>query len=69
MPAEAKDQFVMNSVDHLNAIIDAWEALPGGKHYKGRDGIEQIDKWLNGTLHPAIVAARTYLGRKTPDGQ
>jgi len=60
------DERLMNSVDHLNAVIDAWEALPGGRRYEGREGARQVDEWLNGTLHPTIDAARNYLGRKPP---
>lgn len=59
----------MTDKDHLNAIINAWEALPGGKRYEGSHGIRQVDNWLNEEMTPAIKAARIHLGRKLPNGR
>lgn len=47
----------------LDAVIDAWESLPGGTNY----GPEQIERWLRYKMAPAINAARKSLGRKRPD--
>lgn len=46
----------------LNAIIDAWEALPGGKNYDVRD----VEKWLAKDMATAINNARKHLKREPP---
>lgn len=52
------------AVKQLNAIVDAWEALPGGQEHK----VAVIKEWLNYTLAPTIDKARFLLRRKRPDG-
>lgn len=43
-------------------LIDAWEALPGGRDYKAWE----IVLWLRDHMTPAIGEARKHLGRATP---
>lgn len=46
----------------LNDVIDAWEALPGGRDYRPRE----VAEWLAKTMAPAIDSARVTLGRERP---
>jgi hypothetical protein len=46
----------------LNAVVDAWESLPGGRNHSPR----AIELWLSGQMTPAINKAREALGRKAP---
>lgn len=46
----------------LNAIVDAWESLPGGRQVKNRD----VEAWLARDMAPAINAIRDFLGRPKP---
>lgn len=48
--------------DALNEVIDAWEALPGGRHHS----IVDVQEWLVETMKPAIDNARRAIGRKVP---
>lgn len=48
----------------LHAIVDAWEALPGGKQVRNSD----VEKWLARDMAPAINAIRGFLRRPRPDG-
>jgi hypothetical protein len=43
----------------LNKLVDAWEALPGGRNYHPRD----IERWLRDRMSLAINNARKVLGR------
>lgn len=47
---------------HLHAIVDAWEALPGGRQVKYHD----VEIWLAKDMAPAINAIRTFLQRSAP---
>lgn len=49
--------------DALNNLIDAWESLPGGRHYSKKD----IQKWLMNQMKPAVDKARKSLGRDIPE--
>jgi len=49
---------------HLNAIVDAWEALQGGRQVRNRD----VEAWLAKDMAPAINAIRGFLRRPKPDG-
>jgi hypothetical protein len=46
----------------LNALVDAWEALPGGRNYTQGT----INRWLADDMKPAIDIARRVLGRELP---
>lgn len=46
----------------LHAIVDAWEALPGGRDYS----VTITQSWLTGTVAPAIQKIREFLGRERP---
>jgi len=46
----------------LHLVIDAWEALPGGKDYRPRE----IAKWLSDRMSPVINHGRKVLGRPIP---
>lgn len=48
----------------LHAIVDAWEALPGGRQVRNRD----VEQWLAEDMGPAINAIRGFLRRARPDG-
>lgn len=48
----------------LNAIVDAWEALPGGRHVRNSD----VEEWLADDMAPAINTIRGFLQRPRPDG-
>ena len=47
----------------LDAVVDAWEALPGGRGHSPR----AIETWMRDHLAPAIRNARVVLGRKAPN--
>lgn len=53
-----------NATDFLNSIVDAWEALPGGRQVRNRD----VEQWLADDMSPAINATRGFLHRPKPDG-
>lgn len=59
----APDEYVA-SLAQLNAIVDAWEALPGGRQVKNRD----VERWLAKHMGPGIDAIRGFLRRPRPDG-
>lgn len=46
----------------LNDLIDAWEALRGGRQVSKRD----VERWLQEDMKPAIDAGRAVLGRPLP---
>lgn len=48
----------------LHAIVDAWEALPGGRRVRSSD----VEEWLADDMAPAINAIRGFLRRPKPDG-
>lgn len=48
----------------LNAIVDAWEALPGGRQVRNSD----VEEWLAEDMAPAINSIRGFLQRPRPDG-
>lgn len=48
----------------LHAIVDAWEALPGGRQVSNRE----VERWLADEMGPAINAIRGFLRRVRPDG-
>ncbi|WP_197434739.1 hypothetical protein [Agrobacterium vitis] len=48
----------------LHAVVDAWEALPGGRQCDVRD----VEAWLARDMAPAINAIRGLLRRPRPDG-
>ena len=50
--------------EHLHAIVDAWEVLPGGRQVPNRD----VERWLAQHMGPGIDSIRSYLGRRRPDG-
>ena len=52
----------MTDRDIINSIIDAWEALPGGRRY----GLDEIQNWLVEDMSPVIRDARKAIGRKSP---
>lgn len=46
----------------LNKVIDAWEALPGGRSYS----VARMGRWLEEDMAPAINEARALLQRPKP---
>ncbi|WEO73150.1 hypothetical protein [Agrobacterium vitis] len=48
----------------LHAVVDAWEALPGGRQC----GVRDVEAWLARDMAPAINAIRGFLRRPRPDG-
>lgn len=52
------------AIEQLHAIVDAWEALPGGGQVQNRD----VEKWLSVKMSPAINAIRGFLRRPIPGG-
>lgn len=50
------------SLKKLNEIVDAWEALPGGRQVRNED----VERWLGKDMAPAINAIREFLGRPKP---
>lgn len=55
-----------DAVEVIDGLLDAWEALPGGR-YEGRSGFRKIDNWLRDHMSPAVNKARKYRGRKPPN--
>lgn len=53
-----------SAIFQLNAMVDAWEALPGGRQVRNRD----VEEWLSDDMAPAINAIRGFLRRPRPDG-
>ena len=47
----------------VEALIAAWEALPGGRHYSH----SVIADWLKNTMGPAFDRARSELAKLSPD--
>lgn len=52
------------ATSQLHAIVDAWEALPGGRQVKNSD----VERWLAKHMGPGIDAIRGFLRRPRPDG-
>ena len=53
----------MNNLQEIiNEIIDAWESLPGGRHYHPHE----VEHWLRSNMTPAINKARDAIGRARP---
>ena len=52
----------MTDREIVNSLIDAWEALPGGRRYSAGE----IDKWLREKMAPAVRKARDEIGRQHP---
>jgi hypothetical protein len=52
------------AIAQLNAIVDAWEALPGGRQVRNSD----IEAWLGKHMAPAINTIRAFLSRPLPEG-
>jgi hypothetical protein len=52
------------AIAQLHAIVDAWEALPGGRQVKNSD----VERWLAKHMGPGIDAIRGFLRRPRPDG-
>lgn len=52
------------AIAQLNAIVDAWEALPGGRQVRNSD----VEAWLRKHMAPAINAIRAFLNRPLPEG-
>ena len=42
-------------------LVEAWEALPGGRHYTGHDGIKQVERWLADHMAVVVKEARQAL--------
>ena len=61
LSAQAQD---VAAIAQLNAIVDAWEALPGGRQVRNSD----VEAWLRKHMAPAINAIRAFLNRPLPDG-
>lgn len=51
-----------SAIQQLNAVVDAWEALPGGRQVKNRD----VEVWLSKSMSPVINAIREFLKRPKP---
>lgn len=52
------------ALSQLHAIVDAWEALPGGRQVRNSD----VEDWLGKHMGPGIDAIRGFLRRPRPDG-
>jgi len=52
------------AIAQLHAIVDAWEALPGGRQVRNSD----VERWLAEHMGPGIDAIRGFLRRPRPDG-
>jgi hypothetical protein len=46
----------------LLRVVEAWEALPGGRHYSPRE----VEEWLRNKMTPAINEARDVLNIPHP---
>lgn len=57
------DTYRDRATEQLNAIVDAWEALPHGR-VKARD----VEAWLADDVAPVINNIRGFLQRPRPDG-
>lgn len=57
-------QVSTSALDQLHAVVDAWEALPGGR----RVGTRDVEKWLSASMKPTIDSIRWFLLRALPDG-
>lgn len=55
---------MVTSEEQLHAVVDAWEALPGGRDVRNSD----VAAWLLNDMGPAIDAVRGFLRRTRPDG-
>jgi len=53
----------MTDREIIDALIDAWESLAGGRRYRP----QEVDDWLRDKMSPAINMARKHIGRKRPD--
>lgn len=51
-----------DSIDLLNEIVDAWEALAGGRE----QGVREVERWLANDMKPAIDRIRAHLSRPLP---
>lgn len=49
-------------VSGLNTVIDAWESLPGGRHYS----VTAVQQWLTYDMAKAINFARNLISRSKP---
>jgi hypothetical protein len=47
----------------LDGVVEAWEALPGGRNYTNRE----VAEWLAKHMSPSINVARKALRRKAPN--
>lgn len=54
----------VTAIAQLNAIVDAWEALPGGRQVRNSD----VEAWLGKHMAPAINVIRAFLSRPLPEG-
>ena len=54
----------VDTIRQLNAVVDAWEALPGGRQVRNAD----VAAWLASDMGPGIDAVRGLLRRPRPDG-
>lgn len=52
------------AIAQLNAIVAAWEALPGGRQVRN----SEVEAWLGTQMAPAINAIRAFLSRPRPEG-
>lgn len=52
------------ALSQLHAIVDAWEALPGGRQVSNSD----VEAWLRKHMGPGVDAIRGFLRRHRPDG-
>lgn len=59
-----KPSTTVGAIAQLNSIVDAWEALPGGRQVRNSD----VEAWLGRYMGPAIDAIRGFLRRPRPDG-
>lgn len=60
-PTQAQD---VAAISQLNAVVDAWEALAGGRQVRN----SEVEKWLADDMAPAINSIRAFLKRPRPDG-
>lgn len=52
----------MTDREVVNLLIDAWDALPGGRYYRPAE----VEEWLRDSMAPAISKARKAIGRERP---
>ena len=60
MKAQAAE--IKNLKTTLKNIVDAWEALPGGRNYS----VREVERWLIDDMKPAIDAARSRHSDTSP---